>query len=63
VNFVTSEIEAEEEVVDEDEQYAEQEGAFDFPSATEEDHTELSMLLPPSNHPLSLFHIQSQQEN
>jgi hypothetical protein len=35
VNFVTSEIKAEEEVEDEDEQYAEQEGTFDIPSTTE----------------------------
>jgi hypothetical protein len=41
VNFVTSEVEAEEEVEDEDEQYVKQEGTLEFPSTTEENHTEL----------------------
>jgi hypothetical protein len=51
VIFVTSEIEAEEEIVDEDEQYAEQEGTFDLPSTTEEDHTELLVDTPTTTKP------------
>jgi hypothetical protein len=51
VNFVTSEVEAEEEVEDTDVQFVEQEGTFDFPSTTEEDHTELLVDTPITTKP------------
>jgi hypothetical protein len=57
VYLVSSEIEAEELVEDEEEQYAEQERTFDFPSTPEEDHTELlvdtTTTVKPSSVPVS----------